>query len=210
ASAIRNSRFRVLFPPRARPVRSSRLTHSSTPRSAERCSQRWSGVGRNARRTRGTLAMRARRSSAVVTGLTVPHPPSPQPSPSPTPALSPPTGEGEGVKWLGKPAYLRVAARGRASGGRRSARGRRPAAQLLPELERVADHLERQAAAHVERDVERLGELGVGGPLEEDFLHAVLRSFPAIVRHRDRERGQLLVLLGDGPRGEDLAAQRLH
>src|SRR5207302_6305927 len=46
ASASSISSFRILFPPSARPVRSSRLTRISTPSSAERRGRGSSGVGK--------------------------------------------------------------------------------------------------------------------------------------------------------------------
>ena len=67
ASAIRNSRLRVLLPPKASPVRSSRLTRKSTPRSAERFGQDWRGV-EEASRTRGSSRSRSRSSPAVMKG----------------------------------------------------------------------------------------------------------------------------------------------
>src|SRR2546422_1921517 len=53
ASPTRNSSLRILLPVSSSPVRSSRLTHSSTPSSAESRSSFRSGVGAYASSTRG-------------------------------------------------------------------------------------------------------------------------------------------------------------
>src|SRR5262245_25459329 len=53
ASPTRNSSLRILLPVSRRPVRSSRLIHSSTPSSRDRRSSLSSGVGVNASSTRG-------------------------------------------------------------------------------------------------------------------------------------------------------------
>src|SRR5688572_23996954 len=53
ASPSRYSSLRALLPPRPTPVRSSRLTHTSTPSASDSRGAAWSGVGRVARRTRG-------------------------------------------------------------------------------------------------------------------------------------------------------------
>ena len=63
ASAMRNSSMRVLLPPNASPVRSSRLTRMrGPPRSAENRSASSRGVGSFASDTRGTRSIRARSS----------------------------------------------------------------------------------------------------------------------------------------------------
>src|SRR5438552_1725448 len=71
ASAMRNSRLRALLPPKARPVRSSRLT-SSRPMPSSRASRGAScnGVGSSASDTRGTLA--ATKRSRIWSGLSGP------------------------------------------------------------------------------------------------------------------------------------------
>jgi hypothetical protein len=55
----------------------------------------------------------------------------------------------------------------------------------LPELlhhgEGVADRLRRQRAAHQEPDVERFGDLLVGGAQVEDLLDAVVDSVEAVL-----------------------------
>src|SRR5262245_6515344 len=53
ASPTRNSSLRILLPLSSNPVRSSRLTHSSTPSSADNRSSLIKGVGPNASSTRG-------------------------------------------------------------------------------------------------------------------------------------------------------------
>src|SRR2546425_7146968 len=53
ASPTRNSSFRILLPLSNSPVRSSRLTHSSTPSSRDRRSSLRIGVGPSANSTRG-------------------------------------------------------------------------------------------------------------------------------------------------------------
>ena len=63
ASATRNSSFRVLLPPNARPVMSSRFINMpGPPRCAERRSSLWTGVGVSASGNRG----RSRRGACVM------------------------------------------------------------------------------------------------------------------------------------------------
>src|SRR5262245_48741089 len=83
-------------------------------------------------------------------------------------------------------------------------------AQLLHDLEGVAHGLHGQAAAHVERDVERLRDLAIRRTQVEDLLHAVLDSLPAVRDDGDGQRGQLLVLLSERAVAEDLARDRAH
>src|SRR5688572_6433127 len=67
ASPTRNSSLRILLPVSRSPVRSSRLTHSSTPISAERRSSFSSGVGACASSTRG-MGGAERAISATISG----------------------------------------------------------------------------------------------------------------------------------------------
>src|SRR2546427_6540124 len=85
ASPTRNSSLRILLPVSSSPVRSSRLTHSSTPSSAESRSSFRSGVGAYASSTRGIggagVAIKNTISSEEggLQSMAARHPPPPQP-----------------------------------------------------------------------------------------------------------------------------------
>src|SRR5688572_31264764 len=83
-------------------------------------------------------------------------------------------------------------------------------AELLHDLEGVSHGLHGQAAAHVQRDVERLRDLAIRRTQVEDLLHAVLDSLPAVGDDGHRQRGQLLVLLRERALAEHFARHRAH
>src|SRR5574341_345553 len=62
----------------------------------------------------------------------------------------------------------------------------------------VPHRLAGEGAAHEQRHVQRLGDLGLRGTQVEDLLHPMVDSLEAVLRDGHRQGHQLLVLLAEG------------